>query len=184
MREAERESYKLRRRVSAWRRLCRDDLLDKDSGEPDWAASQAASDLTYVCSSCAPHVALHLLNLWLALFRLQPDQVVVTPDAVRLLSSEDGVAGGGPNASTSGHGRNSSCSRALAEARRTALREIALHGTPRASGLVLEALRLRLLASSRNSAWCSEVLGSIIEAGGPRVFRDLAMEVLDVTADL
>jgi hypothetical protein len=185
MREAERESYLLRLRVSAWRRLGQDALLMNDSAEPVSAVVQAAQDLSSVCSSCAAHVALHLLKLWLELFRLRPDQIVVTPDAVQLLCTEDVVEVGNTGTTSSySHNKSSSCALPLAEARRSALQEIALHGTPHASGLVLDALRLRLLASSRNSAWCSEVLGSIIEAGGPREFRDLAMEVLDVTADL
>jgi hypothetical protein len=173
MREAEREEYFLRLRVSAWRRLECDALSVSDS-----VVTQIGSDPASVCSSCAASVALHLLNLWLALFRLQPDQVQLAPDAIQLLCSEEASGDISPGYDC----KSSSCARALVEVKRFALKEIALLGTPHASGLVLDALRLRLLATQ--SVWCSEVLGSIIEAGGPRAFRDLAMEVLECTADL
>jgi hypothetical protein len=59
--------------------------------------------------------------------------------------------------------------------------EIALRAGPCASGLVLDALRLRLLATQ--CVRSSEVLASIVEAGGPRQFYDLAVHVLEHTSE-
>jgi hypothetical protein len=170
MREAEREAYFLRQRVSAWRNLESDTLLLDDSrrSEPHQAPS-------LVCSSCAPPVALHLLQLWLVLFKQKPDQVQVTGDVIQLLCRDDSHA-------PSGSKGKCGTLQELEDVKRQALKEIALRAPPPAPGLVLDALRLRLLATQ--CVRCSEMLASIVEAGGPRPFYDLAVEVLEFTSEM
>lgn len=169
MREAEREAYFLRQRVSAWRNLESDALLLGDS-------ETAQGPPPRVCSTCAPPVALHLLQLWLLLFKQKPDQVHITSDVIQLLCREDTIGPAGPKDDKSGTLQE------LEEAKRQALKEIALRAAPPAPGLVLDALRLRLLATQ--CVRCSEILASIVEAGGPKPFYDLAVEVLEFTSEV
>lgn len=170
MREAEREAYFLRQRVSAWRALESGTLLLGGSCAPEPSPVP-----TLVCASCAPPVALQLLRLWLVLFKQKPDQVQITSDVIQLLCRDDSPA---PSRQK---GKSGGTLQDLEETKREALKAIALQAAPPVSGLVLEALRLRLLATQ--CVRCSEILGSIVEAGGPRPFYDLAVEVLEFTSE-
>lgn len=200
MREAEREAYHLQLRVDAWRRLesgslieygCDDNGEDMEEereadrlGEDD--PNDAHVDRTNAavhhfeptqCSACSGPVALHLLNLWLALLKLQPDCVEVSHDMIhRLLGLQEPLphSGGWPAAAAT------SLNKGWHDVQVRALTEIAVH-SPHGSSLVLDALRLRLQVSP-NPVY-SEILGSIIEEGGSDAFVALAHDVLQASFD-
>ena len=121
MREAEREAYELERRCIAWRRL-EDGCLGETGIETNGGFEPSH------CSVCSATVALQLLVLWLRIFQLDPDSVVITQEMISLLLNDDPAIL---------HMKN------LQETKRAAVKEIALR-SKQGSPLVLEALRLRL----------------------------------------
>jgi len=141
MREAEREAYKLQRRCIAWRRLNTGRLAETGS-EPQQEIFEPSH-----CPNCSPQVAHQMLLLWLRLFEMNPDAVVIDQEMISLLLNDV------PNL----HYKN------LQDAKNTAVKEIAIRsrqGRP----LVLDSLRARLnLTQDVNSA---EILGKILEAVG------------------
>jgi hypothetical protein len=158
LREAERESFRLNARISAWRRLENDSLTSVASDEslalPQFTPSH--------CGACAGTLAIHLLVIWVRLFQADPKSVKITKEMIHVLLLEDG------------HGQ-----KGLLEWKRAALREIAQKSATGAP-LILEALRLRLMVGDVNAA---EVLGKILETvkEGPfaQQFLDLATNVLE-----
>jgi hypothetical protein len=158
LREAERESFRLNARISAWRRLENDSLTSVGSDE-----SMALPQFTPShCGTCAGSLAVHLLVIWVRLFQTDPKSVKITKEMIQMLLLEDG------------HGP-----KGLLEWKRAALREIAQKSTTGAP-LILEALRLRLMLGDVNAA---EILGKILETVkvGPfaQQFQDLATEILE-----
>lgn len=161
MREAERESYLLEQRIAAWRRLETDSLGQQDSSSEEVTANTNGFEPSH-CSACGSTVALQLLTLWLALLETDPDKVAVSQDIVHLLLSEEAPI----------------VHKSLQEAKRNAVKVIALK-SKKGSTLVLEALGLRLRAV--DSVACAEILGSIVEDGGPPAFTELAMQILEIS---
>lgn len=162
MREAEREAHLLEYRIDAWRRLETDSLVRSDDEDANASGARPTFDPSE-CSACASPMALQLLSLWLKLLEMDPSNVEVTKGTVQMLLSEDFPI----------------VYKTLMDAKRRAVKRIALVSEQGAQ-LVLEALRLRLHASEDVAS--SEILGSIIEEGGPPAFLDLAMEILENTA--
>jgi len=189
MTEAERESYALRQRISAWRRMETDALKYRVTSTGRDASASPSSSIFEPshCSVCSGSMATHLLQLWLCMMEAAPDAVAVSEDLIhRLLPTyDDGSAAGSAPPPR----------KKLEDAKRRAVRSIAMK-SPRGSALVLDALRTRLRVTE--SIACSEILASIVEdeqrlllrnngggGGGPpptppgkTPFRDLALEVL------
>lgn len=157
MREAEREASRLDVRIKAWRRLETDSLSAATGsiGELDEDLQVEPSH----CSLCASPIAMQLLSLWLKLLEMDPDNVEVSEDMIRILLSEDAPI----------------TYKGLQDTKRRAVKDIALL-SKRGSNLVLKALKLRLQATE--SVACAEIVGSIVQAGGSSEFLDLAMETL------
>ncbi|KAL7580234.1 hypothetical protein ACA910_012974 [Epithemia clementina (nom. ined.)] len=139
LREAERETYQLKRRIGAWQCLHEGRHLDSVSSE---AASQ--SFVPSHCWACAGSLAGHLLLLWVRLFQADPYNIPVKESTVRLLLQDDL---GTP--------------KSLLECKRLAVSEVALKSEKGAS-LILDMLRLRLRASQDVNA--AEMLGQIVAA--------------------
>ena len=156
MREADRESYELNRRIQAWKRLESDSLSD-------WGAIQTLPVMFSPshCSLCAPSVALQLLVLWLRLFQARPSDVHIDSDFLCLLFEDTPAT-----------------SKGLFEFKRQVVKEIATKSDEGAR-LVLDELRKRLTAA--NDVNCAEILGKIMEVEGFQLaeeYSSLAMEVL------
>lgn len=160
MREAEREAHELERRCAAWSRLVAGRLAETGDDEQPTPGFEPSH-----CSVCAVTIASHLLFLWLRLFQLNPDSVVIDQEMITLLLHEDSAVQ----------------SKNLQDSKRTAVKEIALH-SKQGSHMVLEALRLRLtLLKDVNAA---EILGKILDSVGAdsvaaAPFVSLAREALE-----
>ena len=137
LREAERETYDLQRRIAAWKCLHEGDHIDRgksDEGLRPYVPSH--------CWACAGSLAGHLLLLWIRLLQADPDSVQVTDSTVRSLLQDD------PGAPES-----------LLECKRLAVSEVALK-SQRGASLILDALRLKLRANQDVNA--AEILGQIV----------------------
>jgi hypothetical protein len=161
MREAERESYLLLRRILAWRRLEQGTLVEVGSDFTRLSMQFTPSH----CSNCAGTLALQFLLLWLRIFQTDPKNVVVTKEMIHSLLQDD-----------------TTVSKSLQDCRRDAVKEIALQSESGAP-IVVEALRMRLMAS--HDVNCAEILGKILEASGEgpssKPFVELAVEILEAT---
>jgi hypothetical protein len=156
MREAERESFELNRRIQAWKRLETDTLANVGTVNP--------TNFTFSpshCSVCGGAVALQLLVLWMRLFQARPSEVHVDQEFLCLLLEDF-----------------STISKGLFDFKRQVVQEIATKSEEGAK-LVLAELRKRLTAT--NDATCAEILGKIMEVEGfsmSEEYSKLAMEVL------
>jgi hypothetical protein len=156
MREAERESYELSRRIKAWKRL--------DNGSLTETGAVTAEPVPYSpshCSVCGATVALQLLILWLRLFLACPSDVYVGQDFLCLLLEDIPTV-----------------SKGLSDCKRQVVREIATKSEDGAK-LVLAELRKRL--SATHDITSAEILGKIMEVEGfsmSEEYSKLAMEVL------
>jgi hypothetical protein len=156
MREAERETYELSRRVQAWKRLDNGELAETNA-----LITEPVSYSPSHCSACGAAVALQLLVLWMRLFLARPSDVYVDRDFLNLLLEE--VPG---------------VSKGLSDCKRQVVREIATKSHEGAR-LVLAELRKRLSATNDNTS--AEILGKIMEVEGfcmSEEYSKLAMEVL------
>ena len=159
MREAERESHELKRRIQAWRRLENDELADVGTLVPSPIAYAPSH-----CSSCGGAVGLQLLVLWLRLFHSRPKEVQIDRGFLSLLLEDLPSAG-----------------KSLFDFKRQVVREIATKSEEGAK-LVLAELRKRLTATRDVAS--SEILGKILEVEGfsmSEEYAKLAMEVLSST---
>ena len=154
--EVECELYELNRRCEAWRRLNNGRLYpaisDSELTIGAWTFEPSH------CSACGPVILVHLLLLWLSLFRRDPSSVVVTTDMIVYLFDNDPSS----MAQHQQHRNGTNTHQELLETKHLILREIALR-SEQGSKLVLEALRLRLvsLLQDQNAV---EILGAILEA--------------------
>jgi hypothetical protein len=156
MREAERESYELNRRIQAWKRLETDTLANVGTVKPTKFSFSPSH-----CSVCGGAVALQLLVLWLRLFQARPSEVHIDRGFLCLLLEDF-----------------STISKGLFDFKRQVVREIATKSEEGAK-LVLTELRKRLTAT--NDATCAEILGKIMEVEDfsmSEEYSKLAMEVL------
>jgi len=161
MREAEREAYELERRCVAWRRLNTGQLAEIGSEQQQQQVKFEPSH----CSACAATISVQMLVLWLRLFQLDPDSVVVKQDMISLLLNDK----------ANFHLKN------LQDTKKAAVKEIAIR-SKQGRPLVLDALRARLtLTQDVNSA---EIVGKILETVGSDAevaapFVALAREALE-----
>lgn len=166
MREAERESYEIQRKILAWHRLEHGVLSEVAFNQTPAATGFVPSH----CSACAGAIATQLLMLWLRLFKIDPCSVAITKEMITLLLSDDVML-----------------PKSLQDTKRAAVKDIALLSQQGAE-IVLNALRSRLIAS--RDLKCAEILGEIIEAvnddnssSSREPFVALAMEVLETAHD-
>lgn len=156
MREAERESYELNRRIQAWERLETDTLANVGTVKP--------TNFTFSpshCSVCGGVVAHQLLVLWMRLFQARPSEVHIDREFLCLLLEDFPTIGKG-----------------LFDFKRQVVQVIATKSEEGAK-LVLSELRKRLTAT--NDSTCAEILGKIMEVEGfsmSEEYSKLAMEIL------
>jgi hypothetical protein len=152
MREAESELYELDRRCAAWRRLNSGALYASSTMLEAGQKANVHFEPSH-CSSCAPTLVIQFYALWLRLFQLHPNDVVVPEEMIQLLFETDPVV--------VIKQYSSAAYTLLLETKRAILQEIALH-SEQGSALVLDALRVRLTTwPDRNAA---DILGHILEA--------------------
>lgn len=157
MREADRESYELNRRLQAWNRL--------NSGSITYTGTDAIADTNFTpshCSNCAVTVAHQLLLLWLRLFQSRPSDMDIDREFLcTLLEDVPGVGKG------------------FVECKRLVVREIATKSDAGAK-LVLVELRKRLTAT--RDVTCAEILGKIMEVDDFSMSEDYSKLAMDVLA--
>ena len=157
-REAGRESYELCRRLDAWKRL--------NSGQlnPTQPANCRSFSFTPShCSVCGGTILLQLLNLWLKLFLVAPEKVIVTRLFFDILFQHDGPNQGG---------------KSFQELKRQVIICIATKSRNGAE-MVLRELRSRLIVSKDMN--CAGILGEILEIDGFEMldeFQKFAMSIL------
>ena len=160
MREAERESFELNKRIMAWRRLNRDALADTELFIPKFTSQFSFSPI--LCSACAGTMTFHLLALAMELFRLniKDSEVALTGDFVKALF--DGTGG------MSSH---------LYDLKRLVITSLAVK-SKRGSKLIFTELQSRL--KSKHNVACAEILGKILENDFDMAedYVKLAVEVL------
>lgn len=157
LKEADRESYELDRRLQAWTRLNNGSIayngIDGATAESDFIPSH--------CSNCSVTVAHQLLTLWLRLFQCNPKDMYIDRHFLcTLLEDLPGVGKG------------------FLECKRLVVREIATKSESGAE-LVLAELRKRL--SATGDVTCAEILGKIMEEDDfsmSEEYSKLAMHVL------
>ena len=158
LREAGRESYELRRRIDAWKRLNAGALID--SGPSDITEANGSFSFTPShCSVCGGTIAYQLLGLWHHLFVLCPTKV----DRVffNILFQEDV-----PNQG-----------RGLQDLKKQVIVSIATNSQNGAE-IVLRELRTRLTASHDMN--CAEILGKIMEIEGFDMLNEYAKLAMDI----
>lgn len=156
MREAQREQYELKRRISAWQRLNEGALVDL--GYPIQEEDMSTS---CHCSVCGPTVSLHLLLLWSRLFVQRPSEVQVDRDFLSLLLSESATVG-----------------KTLSDCMREVVKDVATKSQVGAK-FVLEEIRTRILAT--RDPVSAEILGKIMAVEGhfmAEEYSKLALELL------
>jgi E3 ubiquitin-protein ligase UBR4 len=156
MREAQKERYKMKRRIHAWEKLNEGYLVD--TGHP--LGDDDEIDKCH-CSGCGPAVAFNLLNLWAHLFAARPRQVRVDVDFLSMLLTDSAQVG-----------------KTLADRMRDTVTNIATESEDGAR-LVLSQIRRRLLATSDPVS--AEILGKIMGVEGHFLgdeYAKLAMDLL------
>lgn len=172
LKEAGREAYELRRRISAWKCLESGCLVVQPkcfsldgtlSGEDSFAFSPSH------CPVCRGSVAHQLLVLWLRLFLVDPSQVRVDNKFVELLVQDDVSV----NCNSLSHQ-----SKGLGECKKEVLVSIATK-SDKGAAIVLDVLKTRLAASQDIN--CAEILGKILVVEGfsmSEEYTKLAMAIL------
>eukprot|EP00980_Cylindrotheca_fusiformis_P011049 scaffold2535_cov126-Cylindrotheca_fusiformis.AAC.11 len=160
LREADRESFELDRRLQAWNRL--------NNGSISETGADVIATTTFTpahCSLCAVEVAHQLLTLWLRLFQACPLDIYIDREFLcTLLEDIPGVG--------KGFGKG------FVESKRLVVREIA---TKSESGATLVLAELRKRLSATRDVTCAEILGKIMEVDGffmSEEYSKLAMDVL------
>jgi E3 ubiquitin-protein ligase UBR4 len=147
MREAERECYELQLRIDAWQRLEHDNLLDLEDESEDKTKSRTITSFQPChCMACCGPIALNLLILTMKLIQSDPERMdrAISQKLIRVLLNEY-------------HGMDKD----LRDLKRMAIMTLAGKSTKRASELVLEELRARLVTF--NDPTTAEILGKILE---------------------
>jgi hypothetical protein len=172
MKEAGREGWELRRRISAWKCLESGCLVRQPkisqvvrllSGDASFAFSPSH------CPVCGGSVAQQLLVLWLRLFLVDTSQVRIDRNFLELLVQDD-VAINGNNLSHQCKG--------LGECKKDVVVAIATKSEEGAE-MVLEVLKKRLTVSE--DIICAEILGKILEVEGfpmAHEYSNFAIEIL------
>jgi hypothetical protein len=160
LREAGRESYELRRRIDAWKRLNAGALIDSSHLDMTKASGSFSFTPSH-CSICGGTIAHQLLNLWMKLFLVAPTKVRVEGMFFNILFQEDV-----PNQG-----------RGLQDLKKQVIVSIATNSQNGAE-IVLRELRTRLTASHDMN--CAEILGKIMEIEGFDMLNEYAKLAMDI----
>jgi hypothetical protein len=173
MKEAGKEGYELRRRISAWKCLESGCLVRQpNTWQVDRILLREASSAFSPshCPVCAISVAQKLLVLWLKLFLVDPSQVRIDRDFIEFLVQDDFAVSGNNYPSLQSKGRG--------ECKKDVVVSIATKSETGAK-IVLEVLKERLTTSE--DTMCAEVLGKILEVEGFPLsdeYSNFAIEIL------
>lgn len=161
MREAERETFELNRRIIAWKRMNKDALAALDSFIP--TSTSQFSFAPTSCSTCSGTITFHLLALAMALFRanMKETESALTRDFIKALFDEPkGI---------SSH---------LNDLKRLVITTLAIK-SERGGRLIFYELKSRL--TLQHNVSCAEILGKILEHDFimAEEYAQLAVDVLN-----